>query len=257
MNITKEKEFEINNKKSVVNVSINTSRNNDPSSINTHGQMPDQIRVIRRNNSVTNYDDNKIAVAISKAFLAVEGNNAAASSRIHDLVTKLTADITKAFKRRLPTGGTIHIEDIQDQVELALMRTEEHKVARAYVLYREERNKNRKAELEQQKASHHIQVTMPNGEQSALPVEHIQSLIQEACLNLTAVNAKQVFSDTEKNLYNGVPLKDVYKAMIMATRPLIEQEPNYSYVTARLLLHECRSETLAYFNLDLMLPKLK
>ncbi len=229
------------------NVNINLqSKASTPSSHVMEGQLPNAIRVIRRNKSVTNYDDNKIAVAMSKAFLAVEGNNAAVSSRIHDLVTKLTTDITKIFKRRLPTGGIIDIEDIQDQVELALMRAGEHKVARSYVLYRESRNQARKEEIAAS-LSHHIKVTMPNGDQADLPVLHLQELISEACSNLEEVDAKQIFSATEKNIFNGVPLKDVYKAMIMATRPLIEQEPNYSYVTARLLLHECRNEALTYF----------
>lgn len=228
-----------------INIKINTHKSED-TSINT-GQVPDQIRVIRRNNLVTNYDDNKIAVAMSKAFLAVEGNNAAASSRIHDLVTKLTSDISKVFTRRCPTGGTIHIEDIQDQVELALMRAGEHKVARSYVLYREERKKER-ALKKQEQAEHHITVILPNGDKSPLPVNHLKDIINEACSGLGDVDSASIFTSTESNLYDNVPLKDVYKAMIMATRPLIEQEPNYSYVTARLLLHECRNETLTYFN---------
>jgi len=92
------------------------------------------FRVIRRNGKVTSFDVNKIAVAMTKAFLAVEGGNAAASSRVHDTVKTLTDDVMQAFYRRLPNGGTLHIEDIQDQVELALMRNGEHQVARSDVL---------------------------------------------------------------------------------------------------------------------------
>ncbi len=230
------------------NVTMNTANSTNNLSNHIDGQIPNVIRVIRRNNSVTNYDDNKIAVAMSKAFLAVEGNNAAASSRIHDLVTKLTTDITKAFRRRLPTGGIIHIEDIQDQVELALMRSGEHKVARSYVLYREEQSKARKENLTANKdLTHNIKVTLPNGEQGNLPVDHLKALITEACSGLKEVDAKLIFDATVKNIFDGVPLKDVYKAMIMSARPLIEQEPNYSFVTARLLMHECRTETVTYF----------
>ncbi len=241
MDITKDNKLD-----KTINNSISKSIHKIEETNISSGQIPNQISVIRRNGTVTTYDGNKIAVAISKAFLAVEGNNAAASSRIHDLVTKLTADISNVFKRRCPTGGTIHIEDIQDQVELALMRAGEHKVARSYVLYREERNKARKQKLEQQ-AEHHINVTLEDGSTKPLPVHHLKEIINEACANLDYVDANTIFTSTENNLYNNVPLKDVYKAMIMATRPLIEQEPNYSYVTARLLLHECRTETLKYF----------
>ena len=115
-----------------------------PSDINA--TAPGQLRVIRRNGSVTPFDSGKIAVAMTKAFLAVEGGTAAGSQRIHDLVTSLTQEINQAFQRRWPGGGTIHIEAIQDQVELVLMRAGEQKVARAYVLYREERRKQRAEE---------------------------------------------------------------------------------------------------------------
>lgn len=243
MDITKENKLE-KTLESAINV--NAPKTNKSETLANQGQAPDQIRVIRRNGSVTNYDHDKIAIAMSKAFLAVEGNNAAASTRIHDMVTTLTLNITQAFKRRYPTGGTIHIEDIQDQVELALMRAGEQKVARSYVLYRERRNQERKEKLEQQ-PEHHITVTMPDGSTKPLPVQHLKRIIKEACSDLTGVNAEHIFTSTEKNLFDLVSLKDVYKAMIMATRPLIEQEPSYSYVTSRLLLHECRSETLEYF----------
>jgi len=243
MDITKDNELQ---NKNIKNVNINTSTKANNLHNIAEGQIPNLVRVIRRNKSVTNYDDNKIAVAMSKAFLAVEGSNAAASSRIHDLVTKLTTDISKAFKRRLPTGGIIDIEDIQDQVELALMRAGEHKVARAYVLYREDRNKARK-DINIMDPAYDLKVTLPDGSQADLPVDHIRDLITESCLDLAHVDPKLIFEATVKNIFNGVPLKDVYKAMIMSARPLIEQEPNYSFVTARLLLHECRNETLTYF----------
>jgi ribonucleoside-diphosphate reductase alpha chain len=94
---------------------------------------PGQIKVIRRNGTVTPFDANKIAVAMTKAFLAVEGDTAASSSRIHEKVANLTKKIADTFIRRLRSGGTIHIEEIQDQVELELMRTAEYKVAKSYV----------------------------------------------------------------------------------------------------------------------------
>ena len=88
---------------------------------------PGEVRVIRRNGKVTGFDGSKINVAITKAFLAVEGSQAAASRRIHEIVAELSGQVISALFRRLPSGGTIHIEDIQDQVELALMRSEHQK----------------------------------------------------------------------------------------------------------------------------------
>ena len=104
------------------------------------------MRVIKRNGSVVSYDAEKIAIAITKAFLAVEGGAAAASTRIHNEVNQLANSVTETFSRRMPSGGTLHIEEIQDQVELELMRSGEQKVARAYVLYREERKQIRNKE---------------------------------------------------------------------------------------------------------------
>jgi len=98
---------------------------------------PGQLRVIKRNGTLVPYTDDKISIAITKAFLDVEGGTAAASSRVHETVQRLTAQISATFRRRMPSGGSLHIEEIQDQVELELMRAGEHKVAREYVIYRE------------------------------------------------------------------------------------------------------------------------
>ena len=108
---------------------------------------PGKMRVIKRNGKVVSFEEEKIKVAIMKAFLAVEGGAAAGSSRIHENVDVLTRAVIKVFERRMPSGGTLHIEEIQDQVELQLMRSEHHKVARSYVLYREARKNERTEEI--------------------------------------------------------------------------------------------------------------
>src|SRR5680860_875824 len=101
------------------------------------------LQVIKRNGNLVNFTPSKINVAVTKAFLAVEGDQAAGSARINDAVHRVTEQVVRAISRRLKAGGRVHIEDIQDQVELALMRAEEQKVARAYVLYREEHARER------------------------------------------------------------------------------------------------------------------
>ena len=94
---------------------------------------PGKLRVIKRNGKVVPFEEDKIKVAITKAFLANESGNAAASERIHIKVEDITSDVMEIFDRRMPSGGTIHIEEIQDQVELQLMRNEEYTVARKYI----------------------------------------------------------------------------------------------------------------------------
>src|SRR5690349_13416459 len=110
-----------------------------PESSSTGRSPYADYKIIRRNGAVVGFEPAKISVAMTKAFLAVNGSQGAASARIRELVAGLTDTVVAALLRRQPQGGTFHIEDIQDQVELALMRSGEHDVARAYVLYREER----------------------------------------------------------------------------------------------------------------------
>ncbi len=208
---------------------------------------PGQLRVIRRNNTVTPYDDSKIAVAITKAFLAVEGGNAAASSRIHETVAELTRQVSEAFQRRNPTGGTIHIEAIQDLVELVLMRSGHHKVARSYVLYREQRRQMRTDTPEPTISGPSI--TKIDGTKAPLDKNHLTTLVEQACRGISDVNAEAIIKDTLRNIYDGVPIRDVYKALVMSARSLVEKEPNNTFVAARLLLIDAYSESLNFLGL--------
>lgn len=211
---------------------------------------PGQLRVIKRNGTVVQFDDGKISVAITKAFLAVEGGTAAASSRIHETVAKLTEQVMGTFKRRMPSGGTIHIEDIQDQVELALMRAGEHKIARDYVIYREERARDRAAKAalspETQAVASAINVRGADGQLAALDIERIRTVVAEACAGLEDVSEAAIIDEALRNLYDGVSATEVSTALVITARTLIEQEPNYSFAAARLLLDELRAEGLNF-----------
>ena len=217
---------------------------------NIEATAPGQIRVIKRNGSVVPYHGGKIAIAMTKAFLAVEGGTAAASTRVHELVAKLTDQITATFKRRMPSGGTIHIEEIQDQVELTLMRTGEHKIARNYVIYRAERAKVREEKLSQSSADQiefpEIKIKTSSGELKPLDIERVKTIVSEACFNLKDVEAESILKEAMRNLYDGVSEDDVNTSLVMSARTLVEQEPNYSYATARLLLDKLRSEALTF-----------
>jgi ribonucleoside-diphosphate reductase alpha chain len=214
-------------------------------------QLTGLLRVIKRTEEVTSYDENKIAVAITKAFLAVEGPQAKQSTRIHDHVKHLAAQVTQKFYRRMPGGGTIHIEDIQDQVELALMRSELREVARAYVLYREDRRKQRDASSQKPPAEHKIHVVYPNGDKVLLNKAELLDTITKACHELKEANPNLILKETERNLFDGVTEQDVHKALQLSTRVLIEKEPQYSYVAARLLLNELQIEALNFLDISL------
>ncbi len=203
-------------------------------------------KVIRRNGSVVNFEPPKISLALTKAFLAVSGGQGAASAKIRDLVGSLTETVVHALPGRKPSGGTFHIEDIQDQVELALMRAGQHEVARAYVLYRESRNRDRaeRNKEEVQIEQPEIQVRDEAGLRP-LKINFLRSLIEESCVGLGgSVDAEAILKLTIRDLYDGVSIVEVNKSVIMASRSLIEKEPDYSFVTARLLLNSIREEVL-------------
>ncbi|SIO68617.1 ribonucleoside-diphosphate reductase subunit alpha [Paraburkholderia phenazinium] len=202
-------------------------------------------KVIRRNGSVVSFEPSKIAIAVTKAFLAVNGGQGAASARVRELVEQLTQSVVRALLRSRPNGGTFHIEDIQDQVELALMRGGEHNVARAYVLYREKRTQERGHDaVEAPNGSLGLSVT-DGGVTRPLDMVALRDIIESACANLgDAVSAEPIVAETVKNLYDGVPMSQVYDSAILAARTMIEKDPAYSQVTARILLHTIRREIL-------------
>ena len=207
--------------------------------------------VLRRNGKLTSFDKEKIVVAMTKAFLAVEGGQAAASSRVHETVANMTNLVVETLKRRQPNGGTFMIEDIQDQVELALMRNGEQKVARSYVLYREQQSQKRSTEeattvTVPDQHETHIHVKLANGQQEPLDTKRLQQVIGDACKGLDNTDPQRVYKDTLRNLFDGIAECDICPMMVMSARALIDIEPEYSQVAARLLLDSLRTETLSF-----------
>ena len=204
-------------------------------------------QIIRRNGAVVAFEPNKVAVALMKAFLAVHGTQGAASASVRETVDGLTEAVVRALLRSRPGGGTFHIEDVQDQVELGLMRNGHHEVARAYVLYRERRAQERaKQSLSQAIPAAPTLMVVERGQRVPLDDANLQGLIESACADLGAdVRAEPILAETRRNLYDGVPMEEVYKASILAARTLIEKEPAYSRATARLLMHTIRREILS------------
>ncbi len=209
---------------------------------------PGKLRVIKRNGKVVAFEDDKIKVAITKAFLATETGNAAASERIHKKVNELTENVVEVFQRRMPSGGTLHIEEIQDQVELQLMRSEELDVAKSYILYRAERTQERKKEklTIDLPDTPNINITKNDGTVVPLDVEKVAGLINDACEGLDEVSVNEVLDEALKNLYDGVSISDMRTSLVMSARTKVEKEPNYSFVTARILMDQIRSEALNF-----------
>lgn len=211
-----------------------------PDSESPDQQRYEQYKLIRRNGAVVGFEPSKIMVALTKAFIAVNGGQGAASARVREVVARLTEGVVGALLRRQPNGGTFHIEDVQDQVELALMRSGEHDVARAYVLYREERSKER---AKQGASAHPVLHAVDHGQKVALDIAYLDAMVKSACTGLD-VDSMSIAEATLRDLYDGVPMEEVLKSAILSSRVLIEKDPAYDFVTARLLLRTIRSEVL-------------
>ena len=198
-----------------------------------------RYNVIRRNGAVVKFDRQKIAVAMTKAFLEVSGGAGAESASIREIVEQTTDRVVSALLRRKPLAGSFHIEEIQDQVELALMRGGQHKVARAYVIYREKH-----AEMRRQKAEQilpqKIRMTDGNGNSAPLDVCNLQERVEDACRGFAAADSERLLRNILEEMYDGIREDEVYTAPYMAARALIEREPEYSQAGARLLLDYLR-----------------
>ncbi len=202
-------------------------------------------QIIRRNGAVVPFEPNKIAVAMMKAFLAVHGTQGAASASVREVVDALTQQVIRALVRSRPGGGTFHIEDVQDHVELGLMRGGHHEIARAYVLYRERRTQERAKQVAEVAPAAPVLHATEVGQRVVLDLDRLKTLIETACTGLGAdVKAEPILAETMRNLYDGVPMDEVYKASILAARTLIEKDPDYTYATARLLFHTISREVL-------------
>jgi ribonucleoside-diphosphate reductase alpha chain len=202
-------------------------------------------QIIRRNGAVVGFEPNKIAVALMKAFLAVHGTQGAASASVRETVERLTEAVVRALLRSRPGGGTFHIEDVQDHVELGLMRSGHHEVARAYVLYRERRAQERARQAAPASVKAPELHVIDGGQRVPLDMAALRGLVESACAGLgDDVKAEPILAETRRNLYDGVPIDEVYKAAILAARTLIEKDPAYTRATARLLLHTIRREVL-------------
>lgn len=210
----------------------------------------DSMAVIRRNGTVARFDAGRIAVAVTKAFLSVQGESAGQSSRLRAQVGNITDAVVGTLSRRYRgTGRPIDLEEVQDQVELELMRGEHSAVARAYILYREE---HRRARAERENPSPAevsagpFSVVGPDGALEPLDRARLNSVIAEACAGLDDVQPDAVLAATETNLYDGMSTVELGLAPILAARGLIETEPDYSLVAARLLADTVRSEALTF-----------
>ena len=207
-----------------------------------------EIRVIKRDGNVVAFDGNKIVAAITKAFIAVEGPAYVTASSIRDQIQDLAHAVSERIARGNPDGGTVDIEDIQDQVELALMRGEFHRIARAYVIYREQRATERRERERQEFQLSDTTISFVRDDGTRAPLEQgvWSTVLDEICNGLTDVEPSRLFDEMANDAHNDITEQEVFALLIMTARSLIEEEPEYSIVAARILFMNLRKETLEF-----------
>jgi ribonucleoside-diphosphate reductase alpha chain len=201
--------------------------------------------VIKRDGLVVAYNPDKIVQAIKNAWLDVY--KGVGGQRMFDVAERAADLVTKALLRDA-SRSTVHIEDIQDQVELQLMRMGEHDLVRGYIVYREQHAQERAARSAGANAAVAVSTSLTvtdKGQRVPMDAAALKALFASSCEGLGEdVKPDPIYAETQRNLYDGVPIDEVYKAAILAARTLIEKDPGYSQATARLLMHTIRREVL-------------
>ncbi len=210
------------------------------------------LSVVRRDGSITPFKSDKISNAIKKAFLAQtkirndKNKEKEQQDGIYKTVEALTHKVVSALTRRIADGDMIHIEDIQDQVELALMRDEHHKVARAYVLYREQRAASRyhTKKLKEQvgeKASS-MMVTKRDGSKEPISLDKITNRVSVLSTGLN-IDPIVVVQKAVPGLYSDISSVEIDTYLAETAAALTVEHPDYSYLAARIKVNSLHKET--------------
>lgn len=206
----------------------------------------DQYTCIKREGRVVSFKPEKIASAIAKALIAHhEGRQTGALLRQSH---EIAADVVNEIKLQWPQGKAIHIEEIQDFVEKALMKFNMHDVAKRYILYREERAKARQDKIGDLGLSlewvKKIMVKSADGKEHPFNFDALRFTVETCCQGLENVSAGKILIEAVKNYYTGITEEKMAIANIMAAKSFLELEPNYSFAASRLLLLKLYSETI-------------
>ena len=202
-------------------------------------------KAIKRDGKIVSFKPEKITVAIAKAFRA--SSNGDLTDEILDTARELSDKVVAQVRSRWPKGNAVPIEEIQDLVEKVLMDCGHYEVAKCYIVYREERKRDRMARPTVEASLDWVKrfkVKTASGELRELDLEDILFKVQTCCKNLENVSADLILKESIKNYYNEITEKQISLSNILAARSLIEKEPNYSFVSTRLLLLLAYEEAL-------------
>ncbi|MBF0503529.1 MAG: ribonucleoside-diphosphate reductase subunit alpha [Candidatus Omnitrophica bacterium] len=222
----------------------------------------DLYSVIKRDGKVVSFKQEKISSAIAHAMIAQNKNvyNEILVEKAHELSGKVVLEITK----RWPDGKSVHIEEVQDIVERVIMDAGFHDVARRYIIYREERAKARRNRGHAFKDFsmenvRNLNVKDESGGEKPIDLDQVRFQFEICCRGLSDVSLDKLFYEVIKHYFNGMTQLQLVQANIMAARSLIEQEPNYGFVAARLLLlreyREALGKDVSFEVMETMYPE--
>lgn len=204
-----------------------------PSSSSSVSSGSPSTDVVKRDGRIVPFKKERIRQALVAAFRAVQDHGPDES--LSDSTLETIDQLTRQVAERCLEQDRIGVESIQDEVERALMQAGAHRVARRYILYRENRAENR--------SKQDLRYLTADGQRSPIPHDELQRRIAEACHELDeAVDADTVYDRALQNVYDGIPKEELDQALVLAARSMVEVEPDYTYVAARLLLQTIYEE---------------
>jgi len=214
-------------------------------------------QVEKRDKSIVSFNQTKIWKAISKAFLDVKSNfSLEEAGEVEELVEAVVEELNQKF-----VGITPNVENIQDIVERKLMEKGFYDVAKGYILYRSEKNKERvEKELKQKNLHPTLTVKKSSGQIVPLNIESIrQTFIYASEGYQDVIDIDNLVDATLNSVYNEISTKDLSKLLVMVGRTYIERDPAYSYLASRLLLNVLYKEVIGgkieYTNIDTIYKK--
>lgn len=204
----------------------------------------------KRDGKLVAFKPEKITAAIAKAFMA--HNHGILTPELLERAHQISDNVVNEVRSLWPNGKSIHIEELQDLVEKNLMNAGYHDVARRYIVYREERSKARRIKKFEDTTSidenlawvNNLKCKTTDQKEKNLNLKEILFQIETCCQGLDNVSSEKILRECVKNFYNGIAETEINMACILAARAMIEQDPNYAFVAARLLLLKEYAEAL-------------
>jgi ribonucleoside-diphosphate reductase alpha chain len=200
-------------------------------------------RVVKRTGEVVGFDEGRIRNAIVKAVRATGKEPEVPDHRLDALVDRICEEIEGRFTDFFP-----NVENVQDIVEKHLVLDGLYEIAKAYILYRAERQTLR-AQARQRAVEDarlgKLTVVKRDGRTALFNAKKIEDAIVRAAEGLDgAIAPSLLLKEVLNNVYDAMPAEQIERAMVLASAAFIERDPAYSQLAARLLLQQLYKEVI-------------